>query len=198
MKNTVICISREFGSGGRVIGKKLAEEMGIPFYDRTIIEETAKATGLAAEYIEQEEQHFNNSLLFNLSMGGHTVTASGIAFSNRVFEAEREIIESLAKKGPCVIVGRCADYILREHPDLFSVFICADLAHRVKRGIEHYGLAADRAEKTVKSKDKQRARHYRFYSDREWGNRKHYHLILNSSALGADTCVKLIKAAIEA
>ena len=198
MKNTVICISREFGSGGSEIGKRLAEELGIPFYDRAIIEQTAKATGLAAEYIEQEEQHFNNSLLFNLSMGGHTVTASGIAFSNRVFEAEREIIESLASKGSCVIVGRCADYILREHPNLFSVFICADFAQRVRRCTEQYSLPADRAEKEVKTKDKQRARHYRFYSDREWGNRKHYDMILNSSALGADTCVTLIKSAIKA
>ncbi len=198
MKNTVICISREFGSGGRVIGQAVAEGLGIPFYDRSIIDRAAEATGLSAEFIEQEEQRFNNSMLFNLSMGGHTVTASGVAFSNRVFEAESEIIRELAEKGSCVIVGRCADYVLREHPDLFSVFICADIDYRMKRAVSEYGLPADRAEKAVRNKDKQRARHYHFYSDRNWGAKEHYDMILSSSSLGMELCADLIAQAVKA
>lgn len=198
MKNTVICISREFGSGGRVIGQAVAEGLGIPFYDRSIIDRAAEATGLSAEFIEQEEQRFNNSMLFNLSMGGHTVTASGVAFSNRVFEAESEIIRELAEKGSCVIVGRCADYVLREHPDLFSVFICADMDYRMKRAIGEYGLPSDRAEKAVRNKDKQRARHYHFYSDRNWGAKEHYDMILSSSSLGMELCADLIAQAVKA
>ena len=198
MKNTVICISREFGSGGRVIGQAVAEGLGIPFYDRSIIDRAAEATGLSAEFIEQEEQRFNNSMLFNLSMGGHTVTASGVAFSNRVFEAESEIIRELAEKGSCVIVGRCADYVLREHPDLFSVFICADINYRIKRATSEYGLPSDRAEKAVRNKDKQRARHYHFYSDRNWGAKEHYDMILSSSSLGMELCADLIAQAVKA
>ena len=198
MKNTVICISREFGSGGRVIGQAVAEGLGIPFYDRSIIDRAAEATGLSAEFIEQEEQRFNNSMLFNLSMGGHTVTASGVAFSNRVFEAESEIIRELAEKGSCVIVGRCADYVLREHPDLFSVFICAEMDYRMKRAIGEYGLPSDRAEKAVRNKDKQRARHYHFYSDRNWGAKEHYDMILSSSSLGMELCADLIAQAVKA
>lgn len=198
MKNTIICISREFGSGGRVIGRTLAEKLNIPFYDREIIDKTAEATGLSAEFIEQEEQRFNNSMLFNLSMGGHTVTASGIAFSNRVFEAERQILLELAAEGPCVIVGRCADYVLKDRAPLLSAYICADLDFRVKRAVEQYGLPADRAEKAVKNRDKQRARHYHFYTDRTWGAKENYDLILNSSALGTDGCVDLLIAALRA
>ena len=197
MKNTIICISREFGSGGREIGRKVAEALNIPFYDRSIIDKTAEATGLSAEFIEQEEQRFNSSMLFNLSMGGHTVTASGIAFSNRVFEAESEVIRELAAKGSCVIVGRCADYVLRENPDLFSVFVCADLPFRVNRVVEWEQLPAERVQKLVKTNDKQRARHYHFYTDRTWGGKEYYDMILNSSSLGIDTCVNLITAAVK-
>lgn len=197
MKNTIICISREFGSGGREIGRKVAKALDIPFYDRAIIDETAKATGLSAEFIEQEEQRFNNSMLFNLSMGGHVVTASGVAFSNRVFEAESQIVRDLAEKGSCVIVGRCADYVLRESPDLFSVFICADLPFRVNRVVEWDQIPAERAKKLIKSNDKQRARHYHFYTDRNWGGREHYDMILKTSSLSIDTCVKLIETAVK-
>ncbi len=197
MKNTIICISRQFGSGGREIGRKVAKALDIPFYDREIIDKTAEATGLSSEFIEQEEQRFNSSMLFNLSMGGHTITASGIAFSNRVFEAESEIIRGLAEQGSCVIVGRCADYILRENPNLFSVFICGDLPFRVNRVVEWDHLPADRAEKVIKSHDKQRARHYHFYTDRIWGDKIHYHMILNTAALGIDTCADLILHAAE-
>ncbi len=197
MKQPIICISREFGSGGRIIGERVAKEQKIPFYDRSIIDKTAQATGLAAEFIEQEEQRFNNSMLFNLSMAGHTVTASGIALTNRVFEAESQIIRELAEQGPCVIVGRCADYVLRDHPHLFSVFICADFDWRVHRAITQYQLPEDRAARTVRSMDKQRARHYHFYSDRDWGDRQHYDMILNSSRLGIDACVGLLSKALK-
>lgn len=192
MSNRIIAISREFGSGGRVIGDLLARRLHIPFYDRSIIEEAAKDTGLSAAFIEEEEQRFTNSFLFNLSMGNHTVTAAGVDLQSQVFKAESNIITGLADKGSCVIVGRCADYILREHKNLLSAFICGNFDWRVKRAVEEYGLPAEKAAKTVRSRDKQRARHYHFYTDGTWGNREHYDVILNSSRLGIDTCVELL------
>lgn len=198
MNQPIICISREYGSGGREIGEALAKNLNISFYDRSIIDETAKATGLAAEFIEQEEQRFNNSMLFNLSMGGHTVTAAGISLTNRVFEAESEVIRTVAAKGPCVIVGRCADYILRENLNLFSVFVCGDMAVRAERIAKLQSITPEKATKAIRAKDKQRARHYHFYSDRQWGDRQFYDIIVNSSRLGTVNCVELLSAAVTA
>ncbi len=196
MNAPIICISREFGSGGRLIGEQLATALGIPFYDRLIIEKAAEESGLSPEFIEQEEQRFNNSMLFNLSMGSHAVTAAGVDLSSRVFEAERQAILEAAQAGSCVIVGRCADYILRHREDLFTVFISADIDWRVNRAVSVYGLAENKAEKAIRAKDKQRARHYNFYSDRNWGDRANYDIILNSSRLGIEGCVDLLLHAI--
>ncbi len=196
MNYPIICISREYASGGREIGKHLAKKLGIPFYDRTIVEQAAVESGLSPEFIAQEEQRFHNSVLFNLSMGSHAVTPAGATLSDRVFAAQRDVILGAAKQGGCVIVGRCADYILRNHPNLFTVFISADMEYRKQRAVEQYGCSPEKIDKIIRNMDKQRARHYHFYTDRTWGDRSLYNIMLNSSKLGADLCVELLYQAI--
>ncbi len=195
MQAGIITISREFGSGGRVIGERLAEALGLPCYDRSIIEQAAKESGLSEAFIEEEEQRFDNSMLFSLSMGNAPLAAGGLDLPGRVFEAESAVIRKLAGQGGCVMVGRCADYLLREYPALLSVFICGDFDKRVKRAVEVYGLPPEKAARTVRARDKQRARHYHFYTDRTWGGREWYDMTLNSSRLGMDVCVDLLAAA---
>lgn len=197
MNYPIICISREYASGGREIGQKLAKELNIPFYDRTIVEAAAVESGLAPEFIEKNEQKFRGSMLFNLSMGNHTINPMGTTLTDKVFIAQREIILNIAKKGPCVIVGRCADYILRNHPNLFTVFISADLEARRQRAVEDYECDFFETEKIIRTMDKQRSRHYHYYTDRTWGDRSLYTMMLNSTQLGADLCVELLKKAIE-
>jgi cytidylate kinase len=197
MNQPIICISRQFGSGGRVIGEQLAKRLHLPFYDRSIIEQAARNTGLSEEFIEREERHFNSSMLFNLAVSGTPATTTGLAMTNRVLEAETEIIKNLAQKGGCVIVGRCADYILQDDPRMFSVFVCADYEWRIDRAINQYALPPERAAKTVRNYDKQRSRHYQFYTDRIWGDKENYHMILNTARLGMDACVELLVQAIE-
>ncbi len=198
MNYPIICISREYASGGREIGQQLAKNLNIPFYDRTIVEAAAMESGLSPEFIEKNEQKFRGSMLFNLSMGNHTVNPMGTTLTDQVFIAQREIILEIAKKGPCVIVGRCADYILRNHPNLFTVFIHADFESRKQRALEEYECDLFTIEKVIRTMDKQRSRHYHYYTDRTWGDREHYTMMLNSSQLGADLCVELLTKAIKA
>ncbi|MBR2152122.1 MAG: cytidylate kinase-like family protein, partial [Clostridia bacterium] len=126
----------------------------------------------------------------------HNITPAGVSLSDQVFAAQRDVILNAAKEGSCVIVGRCADYVLRNHPDLFTVFITADLEYRKKRAVEQYGRSPEKIEKTIRSMDKQRSRHYHFYTDRTWGDRSLYDMMLNSSRLGTHLCVELLVKAI--
>ena len=197
MNYPIICISREYASGGREIAQQVAKTLGIPFYDRTIVEAAAVESGLSPEFIEKNEQKFRGSTLFNLSMGNHTVNPMGTTLTDKVFIAQREIILEIAKKGPCVIVGRCADYILRNHPNLFTVFIHADFEARKQRALKEYDCDLFTIEKVIRTMDKQRSRHYHYYTDRTWGDREYYTMMLNSSKLGADLCVELIVKAVE-
>ena len=150
MKN-IITISREFGSGGRSIGKQVAEKLGYAFYDRELVDEVAKRSGFAPEYIEE-----------------------------------------LAEKGKCVIVGRCADYILRDRKDCLHVFICSDMASRARRIVERYGQTQKAPEKRLAEKDQKRKVYYKNYTGRVWGQAQNYDICLNSGALGVDTCTDMI------
>ena len=138
-KNRVIVISREYASAGSEVGKQLAAELGVPFYDKKFVDEAVKDSGLSEEFVKQEEEKFISSLLFNLSTGSYHY-AGDKSVSDHVFIAESNAIKKLAAQGPCVIVGRCADYILRDEADLFSVFIHADMGVRAKRCVEKYGV----------------------------------------------------------
>ena len=188
MKNRVITISREFGSGGRTIGKKVAEKLGIPCYDSEIIQEMAKETGFAPDYVKEVGEYVPDSFL-------------SAAFSNRMFgptnedilwEHQYRVITELAEKSSCVIVGRCADFILQDKADCLKVFIHADMAFRAKRIVEVYGEREQAPEERLRDKDKRRAAYHRFYTDMKWGCAQNYHLTLDSGVLGIDKCAALI------
>ena len=195
-KSRVIVISREYASAGSEIGKKLAAELGIPFYDKRFVDEAVKNSGLSEEFVKHEEQKFISSLLFNLSTGGYHY-ANDKSVSDQVHIAESNAIKKVAAQGPCVIVGRCADCILQDEAELFSVFIHADMEVRAKRCVELYGVDARRVEQYVREKDRTRARHYEYYTDRVWGDCKNYHLSLNSGRFGVDKSVQLILQALK-
>ena len=188
MKNRVITISREFGSGGRTIGKKVAEQLDIPCYDAEIIQEMVKETGFTPEYVKEAGEYTPGNFLSS-------------AFSNRLFgptnedilwEHQYKVITELAQKGPCVIVGRCADYILQDKADCLKVFIHADMDFRAQRIVEVYGEREQSPEERLRDKDKRRAAYHRFYTDMKWGYAQNYHLTLNSGVLGIDQCVNII------
>lgn len=188
MKNRVITISREFGSGGHTIGKMVAEKLGIPCYDAEIIQEMAKETGFSPDYVKEAGEYAPGSFL-------------SAAFSNRMFgptnedilwERQYRVIIALAEKGPCVIVGRCADYILRDKADCLTVFIHADMKFRAERIVREYGEWEQSPEDRLRDKDKRRAAYHRFYTDMKWGYAQNYHLTLDSGVLGIDRCVETI------
>lgn len=187
----IITISREFGSGGRTIGKKVAEKLGIPCYDAEIIQEMAKETGFAPDYVKEAGEYAPGSFL-------------SAAFSNRMFgptnedilwERQYKVITDLAAKGPCVIVGRCADWVLEKNYNVLRVFICAGMEERCKRAVEEYGHKPEGIQRTVKEIDRQRARYCQHYCDQAWEDASNYDLCLNSGKLGLDHCVQIIRSA---
>jgi cytidylate kinase len=192
----IIVISREYGSGGSEIGKMLAQQLGIPYYDKNFVDTVVKNSGLSTDFLEEEEQKFISSLLFNLATGGYRHSGDK-AMADQVFIAESNALKEVAQQGSCVIVGRCADHILKDDFDVFSVFVHADLATRTKRAVECCGVAPRRAEQTVREKDRSRARHYEYYTDKDWGDCNNYHMTVNSGLFGFEKSVELIKTALD-
>ena len=202
MLQSVITIARQYGSGGRTIGKKLAESLNIPFYDKELIAMAAKKSGLSQEVFEKADEKATSSLLYSLVMGtynfgSHFSTVSDMPINDRLFMIQSDIIQHAALEGPRVIVGRCADYVLREHPNCFHVFIRAEHDDRVKRIVEEYGDPAAKADDLLQKKDKQRANYYNFYSNKKWADMNNYDLVVNSSLFGIDGSIDVIKAALE-
>ena len=190
MKDRIITISREFGSGGRSIAKAVAEKLGVAYYDKELIEEVARQTGYAPQFIEQMGEYSPTGNLFSYAFVGRDTRGSSPA--DELWAAQRKTILALAEKAPCVIVGRCADYILRERTDVFNVFIHAPIADRAKRVVEKYGETSVAVEKRLADKDKKRKVNYRYYTDRDWGVAQNYHLTLDSSRFGIEGSVALI------
>lgn len=188
MKNRIITISREFGSGGRTIGKKVAEELGIPCYDNEIIQKIAKESGFDEQYIKEAGEYASGGFFSTLAN-----RAFGPTNGDYLWEMQYKIITQLAQQGPCVIVGRCADYILRDTADCLKVFIHADMNFRAERIVKVYGEREVSAEHRLKEKDKRRAAYHRFYTEMKWGHAQNYHITLDSGILGIDKCVKIIK-----
>ncbi len=205
----IITISREYGSGGHSIGELVAKELNVPFYDSEIIDMAAKDSGLSPDFIKKNEQNISSGWLYTLLLGasyaspaansklGMNTHMQNVPLADQVFNAQRKVIIELAKKGPCVIVGRCADYVLKHceeinKEDVLNIFIYAPLADKVKRAIEQKGLDAANAEKEVKTIDKRRANHYNTFTERTWGNRSHYDLLINSSLVGIEKTAKMI------
>ena len=188
MKSRVITISREFGSGGRTIGKKTAEKLNIPCYDSQLIQKIAAESGFNEEYIKEAGEYAPGGFLSS------ALSHRGIAITNEdyIWEIQCRTITDLAQQGPCVIVGRCADYILRNKADCLKVFIHADLDFRAKRIVEVYGEREQSPQQRLKDKDKRRAAYHRFYLDMKWGHAQNYDLTLNSGTLGIENCVNII------
>ena len=195
MKN-IITISREFGSGGRSIGKRVAELLGYKFYDSEIVGKVAERSGFAPEFIEESGEYASakSSLLFAIASAGQ-YGSSGLSMHDKLYIEQTKIIEELADEGSCVIVGRCADYILRSRKDCLHVFIHADMESRAKHIVERYGDREKSPEKRLTEKDQKRKVYYKNYTGRNWGQAQNYHLCLNSGTLGEDACVQIIVAA---
>ena len=191
MKLPVITISREYGSGGKAIGEKLAKELGIPFYDNERIFQIAKETGLSEAYIKKSEQMKATSFLYGLYMNTRQKPSD-----DDLFLVQSKVIQQAAEEGPCVIVGRCADYVLKDRPDLLSVFIHAPLDYRAERAKTEYNVRGNHVDDYVKKQDKQRASFYNHISDKKWGDANSFHLAL-SSVYGVDFAVEVLKHAAE-
>ena len=189
MKNRIITISREFGSGGRTIGKKVAEKLGIPCYDAELIQKIAEQSGFSESYIKDAGEYspggFLSSALTNRSAGPTN--------EDYLWNIQYRIITELAEKGPCVIVGRCADYILQDKADCLKVFIHADMKYRAERIVKEYGEREESPEQRLKDKDKRRAAYHRFYTNMKWGHAQNYHLCLDSGELSVEKCVEILE-----
>lgn len=186
----IITISREFGSGGRSIGKAVAEKLGIRCYDKELIEKIAEETGLSQNYIEQNGEYARGKNLFSYAFLGRTV--NGKSVEDYIWETQRNLILDLAEKECCVIVGRCADYILSDRADCLNVFIHADVQFKKDRIVRLYGETEEDPEKRLWDKDTKRSVNYRYYTDKEWGKAENYHICLDSSEFGIDRCVEVI------
>lgn len=195
---TVITISRQYGSGGRFIGRKLAEALGIPFYDKELITMAAEESGMSKELFEKADEKAGSSLLYTLSMNSYLLHGMAgvpdLPLNDKVFLIQSEMIRKVADKGPCVIVGRCADYVLREKENCLNVYIYSDLDDRVARATTYYGLSPERAREQMQKMDKKRASYYNFYTNLKWGRAENYDLSLNSAKVGIDGCVDVIRA----
>ena len=171
--NTVITISREYGSGGRDIGKLVAEKLDIPYYDQEITEIAAKKSGLSNEVLRENDEIATTSIFGNFMAGSYffahqAYNANELTINDQLYLLESQIIHSLAEKGPCVIIGRCADYVLREHKHTLNVFVHADIEFRKKRAVEHYGISPKKIEEFLHKQDKHRAHYHSFYTDQKW------------------------------
>lgn len=200
---TIITISRQYGSGGREIGRKLAEQLGVPFYDNEIISRAAKETGFSEAAFETVEDKATNSLLYSIAMGMNVFTNqdagfAGLSLDERIFLAQSNVIRKVAEEGGCVIVGRCADYILKDYENVVNIFIRANLDFRIKRSIQVDQLDESKAGEIVSKKDKSRGNYYRYHAGERWDNLMNYDLVLRSDLVGIDKAVECIKNYVEA
>ena len=189
-----VTIGRQFGSGGREIGKKVAQALGIPYYDKELLKVAAEKSGLSHEFLSNYDEKPTNSFLYSLVMGQQNVLSGmrGTTVEQLASQAQRDAVLSVAEKGSCVIVGRCADYILRDQPGLVRVFICADDDSRVARICQRDGRDEKEAREKMRKMDKARAAYYAFHADRAWSAADSYDLCINSSRRGIDAAVELI------
>ena len=200
--NKVITISRQYGSGGREVGKLLADAYGIPFYDNEIITRAAKETGFAEATFKKAEDKATNSLLYSLAMGlnvfaSQEVGYAGLSLDDRIFLAQSDIIRKVAKEGPCVIVGRCGDYVLKDRENLVKIFIQASPDFRIARAIERDGVPKEKAAEIVLKKDKSRANYYKYHSGERWDNVLNYDLAIRSDLCGVEETARCLKAYID-
>ena len=190
MEKRIITISREFGSGGRFIGEEVAKKLGISYYDKDIIGQIAEQSGFSPEYIRENAELSPKKGLFAYAFSGRDITGKSV--EDMVYEAQRNVILKIAEKESCVIIGRNADFILKDKDNVLNVFIHGDMPEKVARICKLYNVTEEEAEKMMADIDKRRMTNYRFYTDQKWGMAKNYTLSLNSSELGYDLCEKII------
>lgn len=199
--NLIITIGRQTGSGGSVVGEKLAKRLNIPYYDRELLARAAKDSGMSEKLFERHDEQPTRSLLYSLATSSFSVgfpqNYSDMPLDHKIFLAQFDAIRKIAEEGPCVIVGRCADYALEERGDLLTVFIRASRDDRIKRIMEKNKLTEEKAQSFIRKNDKNRANYYDYYSSKRWGSAESYDLCLNSSIFGVDGCVDLILDAME-
>ena len=194
----IITLGRQFGSGGREIGKRVAKELGIAFYDKELLTRAAKESGISEELFQSNDEKPTNSLLYSLSMYGNTMGLYDMPLNDKLFIAQSKTIQSVAEKGPCVIVGRCADYVLRNKPNVLNVFIHSDMESKVRRVVEDYGVESDNVVELINKTDKRRANYYNYYTGMKWGRAENYHLALRTDCIGIDGAVETLIRFIEA
>lgn len=195
--DTIITLGRQFGSGGREIGRSLSEKLGIPFYDRDLITMASERSGVTKELLEEADERATNTFLQSFAAtsfvsGSRISLPTEISINDKLFFAQAEVIKKVAGEGPCVIVGRCADYILRGNPDCLNVFVHADLDFRARRVAEMFSISPDEAKNTILKTDKKRANYYNYYTNKEWANLESYDIALNSAYLGMEGTVELL------
>ena len=198
MANKIYTIGREFGSGGREVGEKLAAKLGIKLYDKELLQQAAKDSGFCEEIFENHDEKPTNSFLYSLVMDTNSVSGYSAApfldmpLNHKVFLAQFETIKKIAEKESCVIVGRCADYALSDNPDCINIFIHADLDVRIKNVSRNLNITENKARDIINKTDKQRASYYNYYTSKKWGDSKSYNLSLDAGKLGTDNCVEMI------
>lgn len=191
MSKRIITISREFGSGGRFIGEEVAKKLGIAYYDKDIINQIAKQSGLSPEYIQEKAELSPKKGMFAYAFTGRDITGKSI--EDIVYEAQRKVILDIAENESCVIIGRNADFILKNRADVLNVFVYGNMPEKVKRICELYNVTEAAAEKMIVDIDKRRKTNYNFYTEQKWGMASNYTISLNSSELGYDKCQQIIK-----
>ena len=194
MEKKIITISREFGSGGRTIGRMVADKLGIPFYDKELVDQIAVESGFAPKFVEEHGEHApgRSSFAYAFAHQGVPSVMNGLSTADFLWNIQCSVILQLAEKGPCVIVGRNADYILKDRPDCLHAYIHADLAYRADRIVRLYGESEKSPEARLQEKDKRRRVNYQHYTGRTWGASQNYDICLNSSKLGIETCADII------
>ena len=198
MKNVIFTIGRQYGSGGRLIGEKLAKELGIPFYDKELLTLAAKHSGLCEELFKTHDEKPTSSFLYSLvmdtySMGYNTSAYMDMPINHKVFLAQFDAIKKLAEEESCVIVGRCADYALADYPNTVSVFICGNEEDKLKALMERHDVTREKAKDIMIKTDKRRSSYYNYYSSKKWGSSRSYDLCINSSVVGYEGAVAVIK-----
>ena len=199
MEKKIITISREFGSGGRTIGRMVAEQLGIPFYDKELVDQIALESGFAPKYVEEHGEHSPGSSLFSYAFASHGVPGvmNGLSTNDFLWNIQCSVILQLADQGPCVIVGRNADYILKDRPEALHVYTFADTPYRAERIVRLYGESEKSPETRLAEKDKRRRVNYQHYTGRTWGQAQNYDICLDTGVLGIEQCRDIIVSIVE-
>ncbi len=195
MSHKIITIARQFGSGGHEVGERLSERLQIPLYDRSLVEMAAEKMGISPISVEEVDETALHSFLatYRIPKQPNDVTGYGLPLNDSTYLTQTAIIEALAKEGPCIIVGRCADYILRDHPGLIDIFLCADMEDRIARIMERYSLPRKDAASAVRHTDSRRRNYYENYTKQAWGSSESHQMLFNVSRLGIPRVVDILE-----